>query len=439
MKSIDHVRGARAVTAALLALGVLLGVLVVLRLLDARPADHRSAAAPTACSGVRYVECREIDTAGGRVRYAFLGGDPGTRDVALFDVGGPGASVFGEQWPSGYGSYIEPRMAGERSLVLEEPWVTAELSEECRGSLSAWFVDAHAGRTPRTDLVEPCSLGTGTWGWTSASFREAVEAVEAVEGVRVRGLVAASFGAHRALYVGQSLEWAVLANPAPRTMAGNAYLAERERGVLAMLQAQCDCGDAFPERLEAVVSGVTGSQPGTRSLPLTRADVGAAALALTYQAHTPGTGYVEKFWAGDPEAIGVLADSVWARYGTTSISTSYLAYLDEVCAAYAPWPRSTADDGIVSGVLSALHSPCVRFPGEQDAVTTLPPSVRTCVSSQSQDPIAPEPFVRTWLPADHRITQEGSSHSNVDGVTACLETLRGTPGDGPAARATRRP
>lgn len=423
----DRTRGARPWRVALLAaLVVVVGILGLLGVPWAL-ARGGAGAAPTAsqtpgCAAVRYEECRELLTSAGKVRYALLGSGADPR-VAIFDVGGPGAAVFGAQWPEGFSSTIAPSMP-YRGLLLEEPWVGRPVPDRCEAALRAWFAHAHAGDQRSTDLAGPCELGQGHWGWTPESYRAAIDAVEAAEEVHVDGMIGVSFGARRSRYLSGDLTWAVLANPAPREMTGQQYLAARQDALESMLAAQCGCTDVN-SALSQIVQQVTGSDAGgSRSVPLTAADVGAAAIALAYQAQIPGNEYATKFWAADPSAIGALADSVWGRYGTDRISPSYLAYLDEVCAAYGPWPTAPTSSGLVGSTLTALHAPCAGIPlAERDTGSQLPAA---CVSSVTNDPIAPPAFVATWQPVTFTEIGEGSAHANVDGVTDCLTQLLST-------------
>lgn len=167
-----------------------------------------------------------------------------------------------------------------------------------------------------------------------------------------------------------------------------------------------------------------GSLPTTRSVPVTASDVGAAALALAYL--PGGSTDADAFWAGDPDTIGQLADSVWGRYGTDQIAPSYLAYRDEVCAAYAPWPVQAADAGdVITRTLAAIHAPCAQVPPEN--VDPLPAAITTCVSGVAHDPIAPPEFKATWH-AQESYTSDGEEHSNLLAASSCIEEVR--PGTG---------
>lgn len=371
------------------------------------------------CSDVRIASCREVETESGRiVRYAVLEGSTGHGEAAVFDAGGPGLSVFGAHWPTAFDESVRPALPEVPVVLIEEPWVTSELLPQCAAAMSEWYQQAHAARDVTASL-SPCSLGEGRWGWTSDSYAEAIRAIEKSSGLNVDAFIGASFGAFRAQYIGKHLRWAALANPAPATMDGREYLRQRHDAVWSMLQTLCDCsGRELQVHLDGL-AGAASEQHSQRSIPITSADVATAALALAYR---PGdVEAFRSFWDADPEVIGRLADSVWGRFGSDRISPSYLAYLDEVCSAYAPWPTKSDDADDIARALSAIHAPCGDV--QIGSVEPLPRRVKTCVSANSGDPIAPPAFVETWG-ANLFVREDGDEHSDVLAVSKCIDAVR---------------
>lgn len=390
------------------------------------PADTGASPPPDAatCENVRIPSCREVVAADGQVvRYVRLGGavQGAPQEAAVLDNGGPGIAVLGSHWPAGFDESVRPALPNTPVLLIEEPWVTAAVPPGCADALSKWFVDAHALKLPGPSLAV-CDLGVGRWGWTSQKYQEAVAAVEADAGLRVNGMIGVSFGAFRTQYIGDKLEWAVLANPAPARLDAETYLTARREAVQALLLRTCSCTpEELPARLQAVVQSVESERAG-RSVQVTKADVGAAALALAYL--PSGSSEFGNFWAADAATVGRLADTVWSRYGSTQIAPSYLAYLDEVCAAYGPWSTPTLTGDVVADVLSIMHGPCAGIP--RATVGELPDETRACVSSVTLDPVAPPAFRETWR-ADASFSTEGGDHANVHAASACIEAVLAGP------------
>ncbi|MDQ0423879.1 hypothetical protein [Cellulomonas iranensis] len=351
--------------------------------------------------------CRSVRLSNGsQIRYVVLKSDDAQLDRAVVvDPGGPGLSILGAQWPDVIDDHLQAALEDRPLVLVEEPWVTRQLPETCRQALRAWFTATHRGTQPG-DLVGPCEVADGQWGWTPQAYAEVLDSIAAQEGLSYEGFVGVSFGAHRFLYDAGRFQWAALANPAPVHISGDQYLATRANGVWQM--AARVAGGSLADlsaRVTARAAGLAAVEIDGRSTPVTGTDLGAAAIALTYQhAETQQLGVVALLEdGGDPSLIGSLADLTWMRYGENDISPAYLAYLDEVCVAYGPWTPPPGAD-VVREVLDAMHRPCsdVAETGQRAPVT----SATVCVSHAVDDPVAPEGFAATWAPVGQVIGRD---------------------------------
>jgi hypothetical protein len=351
----------------------------------------------------------------------------------LVDAGGPGLSIFGEQWPQVLEQELTPALPGSTLVLLEEPWVRADLSPGCDETLRTNFRAVHAG-TPSdpSALAVGCDLGGGRWGWTPATYRAAVRQVAAAENLTFEGYVGVSFGAQRLRYLPDVFRWAVVANPAPATSTGAEYLETRARGVEQMLATLCPCSPGeVADQLAATAATASAAPAETdgRSVPVTGADVGAAALALSYQSDDVRAAGAASLLGrvDDASIVGALADRTWMRFGADDISPAYLAYLDEVCAAFGPWPApGSVQGGPVVQALVSLHAPCAGVLSD-GAPVALPTDLDVCVSDTPDDPVAPPSFGATWTALGaHHESVPGTSHADLHGIAACLTYLGAT-------------
>jgi hypothetical protein len=407
---------------------------------------YQKTSAPAAplpsCEGVKQDACRQLtDPGAGPVRYALLGPARSTGDpVVLVDLGGPGISLFGRHWPDGLAAELGPRYAGLRLAVLEEPWVRHDQSDACR-RVSARFLTGMRTAPVGGPFEPPASVaaaggeltgvcGTG-WGWTPQRFAAAVRAVERAERVHITGYVGVSFGARRLGYLESVPGWAVLADPAPRTMTAAEYLDARHDAALAALARRCpECGSgpALTARLDALARTLDAHPVPVRarSVPLTGPDLGAALLSLAYQpdpvARRAGRALTSAVGTED-RLLGTLADLVWNRYGTMDLSPAYLAYAEETCPSLAGWRRALARPAPdpVAAVLARIHAPCLA--ARAPAVPPVPVPADTCVSNAAEDGVAPSSFADTWRDVSLRITRPGGGHGDGSGIAACLDAL----------------
>lgn len=401
-----RVRGGRLALPALLVVLAVAVTTVLLRPGDRAPsASAGQSGAPKECVlQYQVVKCTVLDVNGTPVRYALLPGTSARGTAVLVDLGGPGLAAFGEHWVPGLREALPPELARRSLLLLEEPWVTADAGDgSCTRALSDWFVASH-DEQPTEGTLGPCrpQLQDASFGWTPQRYRDVVNAVSAAEHIRVDTLLGRSFAGERFSYLQNSLRQIVLVDPSPKSMSSAAFLTGREQAVLGVLAAACPtCGgpQGVADRLDAAAAEVRRAPipVGGRSVALKATDVAMAAIAVAY---SPVDRRAEMLAAvlaprTAPALVGGLADSIWQRYGRTSVSPAYLAYLREVCAAYPGWSQVRAGGVAVAGAFLALHAPCT-----QNLVPVAKkgngPSGEICVVSHAADPVVPAGSPATW-------------------------------------------
>jgi hypothetical protein len=282
-------------------------------------------------------------------------------------------------------------------------------------------------------VVGECGIGRADsrWGWTPTAYAAVIDAVSRAEDLAIRAFVGASFAGQRLLYLSStSIDWAVLVNPAPLAIDAGLFL--RERRDAAYLRLAGSCADCEPGEVTDRVTAVAATLDDapltvpSRSLPVTGMDVGAAVMALGYQPEdiaASAWNAIETLTRVD--LIGNLADTTWSRFGVEDVSPSWLAYLTEVCAAYADWPagRPAAERDPVSNFLDAYHRPCSAVVRSHRPRS---PSVgRLCVVSSADDGVAPSAFAATWAgpPNTKIIEASGSAHGDFAHVAECLPVV----------------
>ena len=409
-----------AVTAALTAAALLTGCQSGQEPSAATPAAAASPTRPPVCEDVRSaLPCATVSVDGAEHRYSVVrpSGASATGRAVLVDLGGPGRALFASQdllqfaaaWPG-----------DEALLFLEEPWVLQDVPAGCRQALAATYRAVHgaAGVPPSRaaadeagrSLAGDCRLDEpGTWGWTPAAYREVATAAARAEGLELTGVVGTSFGASRATGVRDlpDLEWIVLNSPSPRRATGADYLAARARGALTDLSGLCEgCSDPAVAQVE--LEGIAARwdaapvELATRTPLVTGTDVLGAVVTLPYLPAEARDAAVTAL-RGEPPAgattVGELSDSLLLRYGTEDVSPAMLAYLQEVCATYAPWPATSGGTG-VEGVLGRLHAACSGVPARPEqparpAADRDGPAV--CLARSTDDRVTPAAFAETWL------------------------------------------
>lgn len=423
------------------AVGAVLSALVVVGCSPSGPAAPAPPDRDTtaeACSNVRGA-CAAVVVGGQSYRYQLTEGRPGDPDAGtvVVDLGGPGRALFGND----DAATVASRWPGpERLLFLEEPWVARAVPESCADSLRELYRDLRAQQDPSAELVGPCGLDTaGSWGWDPDRYRAVVDAVAAAEDLGLRGLVGSSYGAPRiaALADLPGLQWLVLNSPAPAAASAERYLQVRAD---TALQALTDaCTDCPPEggatRLLTAAQDDLQANPRTlpdRTPPVVAADVAAAAVGAAYLPTSEREHFVEglrRLAPGDVSLIGRLSDSTLLRYGAEDVSPAMLAYYDEVCRDYGPWPTAPPSDGPLAALLTRLHAPCTGITPSATAPFTAPASteLRSCVATSEADAVTPAAFSRTWtdlLDSPLSVTVPGTTHAPLDAMLECVSRVR---------------
>jgi hypothetical protein len=356
--------------------------------------------------------CAQVEVGGNVYRYSLQRRGAATRrEAVVVDLGGPGRALFGSDDHRVFASTWPGR---EALLFVEEPWVTRPLSSRCAEALEGFLRGLRAA--PRkgaraSRLVGACGLArAGSWGWTSDQYRLVVERIAEVERVELVGVVATSYGSARTepLWSLPSVRWLILSSPAWRAVTGSEYLGSRAEGSRAALASTCACDVG---RLVTRVRAALARQPvllATRTPPVEPVDLDAALVGLGYLAPPER----ERFVAGlsrpvaeSAQAIGLLSDATLMRYGEYAMSPAMLAYLDEVCRRYGPWPTEP------TSILAALHAPCARLARRQPGRVDAPAAV--CVAHGGSDFVTPLRVAREWaalLPGARLVRAQHEGH-----------------------------
>ncbi|MBQ1081065.1 hypothetical protein [Nocardiopsis sp. B62] len=119
-----------------------------------------------------------------------------------------------------------------------------------------------------------------------------------------------------------------------------------------------------------------------------------------------------------------ISDSFWMRYGISSISPGYLAYLAEACPAGGPWPQNLPEGQGHAFVLSSVHAPC--YGTQSDPVDPVLGAEKACAVLGDNDPIAAGRLAEEYLTTSgtmHWVHSTEVSHSSVEGTDECLELV----------------
>jgi hypothetical protein len=388
-----------------------------------KPTAIAATASPDPCEDARE-KCASLRVNGREWRYSLLPADSPTKSTAILDLGGPGTTpLSGRLRLSDYRSQLAG-IGKYNLLVIEEPWVTAAVSDSCRAAATVYYNDVRSGggnpAGSARSLHDACQIGQGKWGFGARDYAQVVASIADKEAIEPSGFVGFSFGIARYNYlastaVGEKLSWAVLARPFPVGTDATSFV--RQRASLVEKQFG-KAPAAFPE----------ASVP-TRSLPVTMFDTLSAIVGLEYAPDEERAAVSRAVTeVKDPEVIGQYSDNLWHRYGTDSISSAYLAQLDEVCAA------TTASDKLplalaghpYARVLAETMLPCAGEPSPPLALRPIP----TCVIASKGDPVvagdASVGLIRRSVKNASVIESSEPSHQSQDGLSSCLTKVVST-------------
>lgn len=424
----------------MLAMIVTLVVCALLTSCKGGPDQEASAAPPKkgTCEvkqGLRAGKCRTVRLSDGTtVRYALIRSGAATERTTLVDLGGPGVSLFGAQWPTGLPAALPANLRSTNVLLIEEPWVTARYGENCRNETSTAFKNARLDQTSDADtLVAECGLNQGHWGWAPPEYRKSVAAIAAKENLVIEAFVGASFAARRLSYLGAKFETSLLVDPAPPgTYSASRYLADRRIAAFERIRTYAcrGCSNETIARvlleaktkLQTVPVKVTG-----RSVEVGPSDVGAAAIAAGYQ----NSATVMAIWdafkrptGAKAGLIGRLSDSAWGRVGVEDLSPGWLAYLSEVCPAMNNWGAALDSDGGDDPALEFLrerHAPCAGVAARSQSSVEIAEGGTACVVFSKSDGVIAARAMKPWrvLPRVKVIDVASSQHGDLQSLDRC--------------------
>ena len=331
------------------------------------------------CEGVVPAGCQ---VAAG-VRF-FVYGNPTSDEMVLLDLGGPGVNVGDTPGlDEVVGEVPASVRSSHRIVVMEEPWVVSptQPSARCRAASARWL-QAVRDQLPRTDpsptiptaahkLWGDCADALNEAGWSPSTYNKAIDAVEERLDARLTAFVGISYGGVRRLYLDERHQptWTLLVDPAPYPHGPDglaSMIADRANAIASNVNQMCQtCVTTWPDDLTATAAALDDrpvAVPG-RSIPVTGADVYAAAVLIGRQPATTASSLLSALTSGghltDDQAalVASVSDGALSRYGTVDLAPQALAYVDEVCRSYQGQVGQVHED-VLKRTLGVMHSNC---------------------------------------------------------------------------------
>ncbi len=304
--------------------------------------------------------------------------------------------------------------------------MASNLAGTCAKASSDYYQSTRARRNDReqsaAQLLSACDLGSGKFGWTPSEYDGALASILKAESLHLDGFIGASFGANRLTYLRTNrARWALLATPAHPPGTSAAFLQGRLDAAVEAFEScgQCAIGGRSPiarAELRAAALDMTPARAPARSVPVTGSDVGAALFGLAaspegFQDQAP---LLLEDSAAGAEKIGQLSDFAWGRYGVTSISDAYLAYLDEVCPMYLEWNKGLdlLGQSRAAVFLYDYHRPCLGLIGELGAIPPSELNLPMCIVSSPADRVTGAAAAVSW----HQAVRGSQLVSDPDGT-----------------------
>jgi hypothetical protein len=382
-------------------------------------ASTGQAGSPAGCKAMETREaCREIVVDGIVRRYALIAASKPTKAAVIVDFGGPGQSILMTNQLTGLRAN-EPVLEAFNLIVLEEPWVTANLAAECTTAMGAFYLSLRADPTRSPEgagrVAKSCDLNDGVYrfGFSPGSYRALVDSILDREGLTLKGFIGHSWGSVRLSYLhGKELAWTILVRPFP---------------------VGVDASTLVTARVEALDSigtppMVTSQTLPARSVPVTTFDSLTAWVALGYTDDALYVLHRQRLRAGtDVALIAEMSDNYWGRYGQNAISPAFLAQAEETCATVGGWGEPMLAEASIRGILSATFLPCAVT--SKPGVAAWPNAARTCIVTSPTAVVTPEPLELRFSPLGPAsagptwISSSVRSHGSFDGLDECLDDI----------------
>lgn len=384
--------------------------------------------------------CQTIVVGEAVYRYALFEGSE--RGMILLDPGGPGSSVLNSHAPVGVLEVLPDELRESTIVVIEEPWVTTVLGDECKSTLSSYYDYVRNGHNAddMPSLDQNCDIDD--WAWDSNEYTDVLEAIMKLHEVQSIGFIGLSFGSARFDYLEtEIIDWAILAHPAPPSQTAiefrdtrlSAWDATVGSNICVFGCVSTTLNNSLSE-LSAKVN-VESKMVAGRSMAVTSFDVGFAALAAAYLSTEELSEYTDMFNSdtADLELIGSLSDVIWNRYGAMDISPAYLSYLGEVCDYYDNWEDLEHSNGLLEASFYVYHLPCAERSSQLASSESSSNFDRLCLSGSSEDAVVGLRSIEEWqikFPSSHTIVNSVPGHSGEQALADCLEyALREFVGD----------
>lgn len=378
--------------------------------------------------------CYAIEVDGRTFRYSLLPpkGEAEIADgapVTIYDPGGPGVSILSGEYRL---SEVQENIAPDTALLaIEEPWVTAEVSEECTDSLSEVYDTVRTMNAVKSSraaelLRVRCELAEGArFGFSPAIYANVVEQIVGRHRLELEAFVGSSFASMRLAYLGaRDIEFgrAILLNPFPWGADVDEINSHRAQMLRSMSGAE-----VVLDRSDE------GGEIAGRSVPVSEFDFASAVVEFGYVPEGRRSVAAREFAGGESlKNVGAFSDELWQRFGVNSLSPGMLALWSEGCHATGESsiePKAVGER--IDFILWALAAPCdgerVRVLRQGMSVAAQADAwkraqVDTCVVSAKSDSVTPASLVSKYFPHAHVVETDTASHaSSLKAVRGCYD------------------
>jgi len=373
-----------------------------------------ASAAPLCESQPTQELCASVKVGDIEQRYALYMAATPTADTVIYDPGGPGVSALSGTLTL---QSVQERLPSEYNLlVLEEPWVTKEISENCSNSMSGYYSalrEAEGIEAAALSIQVECALGQGMYGFTPERYREAVSMISESRNLQIKGFLGHSFGSVRLSYLDSTVPniqpaWAIVTRPFPVGVEADELMQSRAdvlRGVLP--------GEIASHEFAVEIS--------SRSIPVTRFDQFSAFVGTGYVADAELDEVLSSISSvADPQLIGTLSDQLWMRYGVDALSPGVLAFWEETCDTMGQVTNPPEGISSVEDILFATASVCDSF----DVASTVESGgTDVCVTSSVGDSVAPASLIGEVFDEAIVLSVDSRAHGDVIGWEDCWDEV----------------
>lgn len=290
--------------------------------------------------------CRSVEFPGGVARYALLRSESPTDSTLLLDFGGPGISVLSGPYRLAEVRKLLLEQGLERNLlIVEEPWVTANLEASCASALASVSEAIETGNSQEfAEILDPCLTQGGTkqtwrFGFNPDDLAAVIAAITEFEAIAIDEILGVSFGSARAAYL-------------------NGHLDDASVSLISPYPIGAKLGDVLDERATTIETWIADAGADLSDFRDFR--VASAAIAASYRGQDAFFNFAARIRDGtvSDREIDNLHRATWLTYSDSLTSPAYLAYLEEVCKLGEPASSSPSEDSPIRNVFTLFHAPC---------------------------------------------------------------------------------